>query len=109
MSMQDVIDRVKQLSHSIKEKLTVEMVILQSNYQGEEGRADGIIDVAVVVDLLKADQDYIEVRDQLARTAQRIDPRMEIDLIESERGDPTGFFNEIRKTGRVIYEKTRQS
>lgn len=104
MSISDVIDRVKTFTDSIKDNLAVQMVILQSNYQGEENRPGGIIDVAVVIDLLGEDQDYIEVREKLDNIARHIDPRLDIDLIESEKDDPTGFFNEIRKTGQVIYE-----
>jgi hypothetical protein len=102
--MQEVIDKVKQFADAIKDRVAVELVILQRGFKGEEDRLDRPIDVAVVVDFLEEDEDYIEVREQFEKTAKQVDPRIELDLIESDKDDPTGFVEEIRKTGKVIYE-----
>ncbi|MCP5048549.1 MAG: hypothetical protein GY940_15370 [bacterium] len=103
MGKQQIIEKVTQFADSIKAMLQVKMVILERLYPGEENNPDGVIDVAVVVEHLRDDEDYIQLKLDLGRLAKQIDPRIDIDIIEEERQDITGFYNEIRKTGDVIY------
>ncbi len=103
MSKKETVENVKQYSELIRDILQVRSVILQQSYRGEEDRPDGEIEVAVIVDHLGEEEDYIELKHKLTELARQLDPRIEVELIESDKDDPTGFFDQIRKTGEVIY------
>ena len=103
MSKTVIIQKVKQYAELLKSQLPVEMIILQKAYAGEEFKKDYEIEVVVVVD--KMDRDYIEVKDELTQLANQVDPHIDPTLIEKDKDDPTGFFEDIRKTGKVIYKK----
>lgn len=102
MSKADIQKKVKQFADMVKAKFPVKMIILQKAYPGEENRKDPEIEVAVVVDELE--DDFIEVKDQLTTMANRIDPHIDIVLIERQKEDPIGFYDEVRKTGQMIYQ-----
>ncbi len=106
MSKQDVVDRVKAYAAKICKTLNVKMVLLQQSYPGEFDKSDCEIEVVVVVDLLNEDQDYIEIRAQLEEMAHDVYQNLDPVLVEEAKEDLTGFYNEIRKTGEVIYNTT---
>jgi len=106
MSKKDVIKKVEDYAARISKKLNVKMVILQQAYPGELDKPNCEIEVVVVINFLKEDQDYILIRGELEDIARQVDPNMDPVLVEEEKKDLTGFYKEIRKTGEVITNNT---
>ncbi|HLP47014.1 MAG TPA: nucleotidyltransferase domain-containing protein, partial [Candidatus Kapabacteria bacterium] len=59
-------------------------------------------DVAVVVN--KSSDDCLESEARLNRLRRSIDLRIEPVLFEEDEKDPEGFFEEVLKTGEIIYQ-----
>ena len=78
------------------------MVILFGVWLEELAHEDDEIEVAVVFDSL--DDDYLEIEHKLVKLGQQIDHRIEPTIIESEREDPTGFFQEVLENGCIVYQ-----
>jgi len=62
------------------------------------------IDVAIIVD--KIGDNSLESEQQLFKLRRNIDNRIEPILFEKDSFDPSGFFEEIIKTGEIIYQKS---
>lgn len=98
-----VVAIVKKYAEAVKEKMQVKMVILQNTYPKYQDLPDEDIEVAVVLDILH--KDMLEARDDLLEIAQKVDPRIEPLIIEAEKNDTTGFFEEIKKKGEIVYQE----
>ncbi len=61
-----------------------------------------MIDVAVVLNEIT--DDYLELNAKLFSMGNEIDSRMEPILFE-EGSDPSGFLEEINRTGIIVYQK----
>lgn len=104
MDKTEVINKVERYAEAVKKFFPVRMVILYGSYAKNTNREYSDIDVAVVVD--HNDEDYLESRQQLFKIGTDIDCRIEPVLIERDHRDPSGFFEEILRTGEVIYQGT---
>lgn len=97
-----VVAIAKKYAEAVKEKMPVKLVILQNTYPKYEDLPDEDIEVAVVLDTLH--KDMLEARDDLLEIARRVDSRIEPLIIEAEKNDTTGFFNEIKKKGEIVLQ-----
>lgn len=102
MDKAEVISKVKRYAEAVKKTFPVRMVILFGSYAKNTNREYSDIDVAVVVD--HNDEDYLESRQQLFKIGTDIDCRIEPVLIERDHKDLSGFFEEILRTGEIIYQ-----
>ena len=95
MDKTEVIKKVKKYAQVVKEKFPVRMIILFGSYARGCAREHSDIDVAVVVD--HNDEDYLESRQQLFKLGT-------VRGTERNQKYLSGFFEEIRKTGEIIYQ-----
>lgn len=102
MDKEEVIDKVKRYTAIIKAYFPVKMVILFGSYAHGNPRKNSDIDVAVVVN--KSSDDCLESEARLNRLRRSIDLRIEPVLFEEDEKDPEGFFEEVLKTGEIIYQ-----
>jgi predicted nucleotidyltransferase len=102
MDKREVIDKVNRYADVIKAYFPVKMVILFGSYARGNPREESDIDVAVVVDQIS--DDCLESEARLNRLRRSIDLRIEPVLIETDEKDPEGFFEEIMRTGEIIYQ-----
>jgi predicted nucleotidyltransferase len=102
MDKREVIDKVNRYADVIKAYFPVKMVILFGSYARGNPREASDIDVAVVVDQIS--DDCLESEAMLNRLRRSIDLRIEPVLIEKDEKDPEGFFEEIMRTGEIIYQ-----
>lgn len=102
MDKKTVINKVKEYAEVVKKVFPVRMIILFGSHAKNCAGEHSDIDVAVVVD--RNDEDYLESRQQLFKLGTDIDCRIEPVLIERNQKDLSGFFEEIRNTGEIIYQ-----
>lgn len=102
MDKEEVIEKVKRYATIIRSHFPVKMVILFGSYARGNPRETSDIDVAVLVD--KSNDDCLESEARLNRLRRSIDLRIEPVLFEEDEKDPEGFFEEILKTGEIIYQ-----
>jgi predicted nucleotidyltransferase len=104
MDKNKVIKIVKEYSNILKKYFSVNMIILFGSYSKNEAKEHSDIDVAVIVD--KIGDNSLEAEQQLFKLRRNIDNRIEPILFEKDSFDPSGFFEEIIKTGEIIYQKS---
>ena len=75
-------------------------IILFGSYARGNADLDSDIDIAIIVDEIKGD--YLENASLLYKLRRTVDDRIEPVLLESGP-DPSGFLEEIRRTGRVVF------
>lgn len=101
MDKSAVIDRVKRYADLVRNYFPVQKVILYGSYANGTAGKYSDIDVAVVVD--KIEGDFLESEAMLFNLTHDVDVNIEPVLFEVDNSDPSGFFEEIKKTGEVIY------
>ena len=101
MDKKTVIDKVRQYADLVCEHFPVQKIILYGSYAKGTAKEYSDIDVAVVVD--KIEGDFLEAEARLFTLTHDIDVSIEPVLFEIGDADPSGFFEEIQKTGQVIY------
>ena len=102
MDKREVIEKLKIYSELLRKYFKVKMVILFGSYSKNTARTDSDIDVAVVLDYLP--ENILETEVELFKLRRQIDSRIEPVLFEVGQNDPSGFFQEILKTGDIIYQ-----
>lgn len=102
MDKKEVIEKVKRYTEAVKKIFPVRMVILFGSYAKNSAREHSDIDVAVIVD--HNEKDYLESRMELFKLRRDIDCKIEPVLIERDEKDLSGFFEEISKTGEIVYQ-----
>ncbi len=75
-------------------------IILFGSYAKGSATSESDIDIAVIVDEIKGD--YLRNTSLLYKLRRNIDDRIEPVLFECG-SDPSGFLEEIRRTGQVIF------
>lgn len=100
MDKETVIDRVKTYTDVVCQHFLVQKIILFGSQVSGTATDDSDIDVAVI--FKRIDEDYWETAAKLFHLRRNIDSRIEPVLFE-EGHDPSGFLEEILRTGEVIY------
>lgn len=99
-----VIECVRRFAERARQTMDVRQVILFGSYARGTAREYSDIDVAVVTDTPA--EDWLEASTQLFRLRRDIDLSIEPVLVDSST-DRSGFLEEIRKTGEVVYDRER--
>jgi predicted nucleotidyltransferase len=86
---------------AVKKHCVPRMVVLYGSYAKGTAREDSDIDIAVIVDQISGD--YLDQIFLLYKIRRDIDDRIEPVLLEST-DDPSGFLDEIKRTGRILYQ-----
>lgn len=100
MDKETVIERVIQYADLVKKSFKVKRIILFGSYANGIPKEYSDIDVAVIVE--SVDDDFLMSASKLFKLTDGIDARIEPVLLE-EKHDPSGFLEEIMKTGEIIY------
>ena len=96
------IECAKAFAERAKQILDVRQVILFGSHAKGTATDDSDIDVAVVTDT--SPEDWLEASTNLFRLRRDIDLAIEPILIDSSH-DRSGFLEEIRRTGEVVYDR----
>jgi uncharacterized protein len=96
-----VINKVTQYADLVCNYFPVQKIILYGSYAKGTAKKYSDIDIAVIVD--KIEGDFLEAETRLFNLTHDIDISIEPVLFEVGNADPSGFFEEIQKTGEVIY------
>lgn len=97
-----IIECVRAFAERARQDLDVRQVILFGSYAKGTATDESDIDVAVVTDT--PPEDWLEASANLFRLRRDIDLAIEPVLIDSS-SDRSGFLEEIRKTGELIYSR----
>lgn len=100
MGYEEVIDKTKKYAERVVSYMQPKMIVLYGSYAKGTAHEDSDIDIAVICDSLG--DDFLEKAHQLYKLRRGIDSKIEPLLIGQEN-DISGFFEEIMKTGKVIY------
>jgi len=101
MDKSKVIDKVKQYAYLVCDYFPVQKIILYGSYVKGTAGENSDIDVAVIVD--KIEGDFLESAAKLFNLTHDIDVSIEPVLFELNSDDPSGFLEEIQRTGEIIY------
>ncbi len=101
MDKKAVIEIAKKYSEEIRNFLPVKKVVLFGSFARGDQKEHSDIDIAVIVD--KIIGDYLDLSSKLFSVRYPIDLRIEPILFE-EGYDPSGFLEEIYRTGIVVYQ-----
>lgn len=97
-----VIDCVRLLAEKARQTLDVRQVILFGSYAKGTATENSDIDIAVITD--SPVDDWLEASAELYRISGGINSALEPHLMDYEH-DRSGFLEEIRKTGELIYDR----
>ena len=100
MDKEAVIEKLNEYVNLVREHFPVQKVILFGSYAKGTAREYSDIDVAVIVDKI---DDILESEYKLYELRRDIDEMIEPLIFEANGSDPSGFLEEIQKTGEVIY------
>ena len=100
MDKEAVIEKLNEYVNLVREHFPVQKVILFGSYANGTAREYSDIDVAVIVDKI---DDILESEYKLYELRRDIDEMIEPLIFEANSSDPSGFLEEIQKTGEVIY------
>ena len=105
MVEESIIDRVNAFANIVRQHFVIQKIILFGSQLKGTAHQDSDIDVAVVFKSI--DEDYLDTAARLFQLRRKIDSRIEPAIFE-ESHDPSGFLEEILRTGKVIYDSTSQ-
>ena len=100
MDKEAVIEKLNEYVNLVREHFPVQKVFLFGSYAKGTAREYSDIDVAVIVDKI---DDILESEYKLYALRRDIDEMIEPLIFEANSSDPSGFLEEIQKTGEVIY------
>ena len=101
MDQEQVIEIAKAYSEKVRIHMDIKKVVLFGSYAKGNSRPESDIDIAVIVDEIPGD--YLSLAANLFKFTRNVDDRIEPILLE-EGDDPSGFLDEVVKTGHVIYD-----
>jgi predicted nucleotidyltransferase len=99
MDKKEAIKTATKYKELLQTKFDIEKLYLFGSYANGKFNNDSDIDIAVVLN--KFDDDYLELRRKFWTMRRKVDVRIEPVIFEKNI-DPTGFLNEIVKTGIEI-------
>ncbi|MDO8683736.1 MAG: nucleotidyltransferase domain-containing protein [Armatimonadota bacterium] len=105
MDKEYVINSVRSFADKVREKMDVRQIILFGSYATGTAGEWSDIDVAVVTNGPVAD--WLESSAELFKISGNIDHSIEPHLLDHEN-DRSGFLEEIRRTGEMIYDREQQ-
>ena len=85
----------------VRSRFAVNKIVLFGSFARGRPREDSDIDIAVI--LQKEPENLLNAEAELYRIGREIDARIEPILVEEKR-DPSGFWEEISKYGKVVYK-----
>jgi predicted nucleotidyltransferase len=100
MDKTEVIEKVRRFADLVSVELPLKAVILFGSYAKGTERKDSDIDVAIVVK--STDKAFSEYAPIIWRLRRKIDTLIEPVVVE-ENNDPSGFLEEIYRTGIIVY------
>jgi len=100
MDKATVIEKLKIYVDLVRAYFPVQKIILYGSYAKGTARESSDIDIAVIVDKI---DDILESEYKLFELRRDIDEMIEPLIFEANSNDPSGFLEEIQKTGEVIY------
>ncbi len=101
-----VIECVRSFAERARESMDVQQVILFGSYAKGTATDLSAIDVAVITS--SSTDDWLEASTHLFRLRRDINLSIEPVLIDSS-SDRSGFLEEIRKTGEMIYNREQRN
>ncbi len=104
MAERTVIELVNAFADIVRQHFTVQKIILYGSQARGTARKDSDIDVAIV--FKRIDDDYLKTAARLFQLRRNIDSRIEPAIFE-ENHDPSGFLEDIMKTGTLIFSNDR--
>ena len=104
MDKSKAIEKVRLFAEKARQNLDVEQVILFGSYAKGTATGDSDIDVAVII--RKPVTDWLEAAKSLFKLRRDIDLAIEPVLIDASSKDRSGFLEEIRRTGELIYSRS---
>jgi predicted nucleotidyltransferase len=100
MVKKSIIDKLNAFADIVRQHFVVQKIILYGSQIKGTANQDSDIDVAVV--FKNIENDYLDTAARLFQLRRNIDTRIEPAIFE-ESHDPSGFLEEILRTGRIIY------
>lgn len=100
MVKKSVVDRVNAFAEIARRHFVIQKIILYGSQAKGTAHEDSDIDVAVVFKSI--DGDYLDTAARLFQLRRKIDSRIEPAIFD-EHHDPSGFLEEIMRTGKVIF------
>ena len=101
MDREQIIEVGRRFIELVRNHIVVKKAVLFGSQVKGTARADSDIDIAIIVD--RIDGDYLTIEAELFKLRRNIDYRIEPILLE-EDNDPSGFMQEILKTGEILYD-----
>lgn len=99
MDKKEAIKTANKYKELLQTNFDIEKIYLFGSYANGKFNKDSDIDIAVVLN--KFDDDYLELRRKFWTIRRKVDVRIEPVIFEKNI-DPTGFLNEIVRTGIEI-------
>lgn len=104
MDRKAAVKLVSKYTQKIKEHFSVHTVILFGSYARNKQKRDSDIDVAVIVN--DNEMDVLNSSFLLFKLRRDIDLRIEPILFMKDQPDPSGFLEEIKRTGTIVYSSS---
>ena len=101
-----VVNTVNRYASAVKKEFDPAAIILYGSYARGMARDDSDIDIAVIFNGFSGD--WLKVSSRLWHLTEDINYSIEPILLDSKH-DPSGFVQNIFKTGQVIYQKQSMS
>ncbi len=102
MDKGDVVEHVRRFADKVRATIPVRQIILFGSYAKGTAREDSDIDVAVITD--ERAESWLKTSAELFRLREDINLDIEPVLIDYT-DDLSGFLEEIRRTGIIIYDR----
>lgn len=102
MDKRELVEKLKKYASLVAQNINVKKILLYGSYARGDFNQKSDIDIAIIVDSIE--EDFLETETTLYRLRRDVDDRIEPVLLE-ENNDKSGFLDEIKKYGQIIYEK----
>ncbi|MCP4154171.1 MAG: hypothetical protein GY757_40975 [bacterium] len=104
MNREELLEKVKQFGVKACIEFPVKKVILFGAWLEGIAKDNDEIEVAIVLDRLREEDDYVLAKFKLEELAAEVDHRIEPVIIETAKGDIVGFYKEVMDNGQIVLE-----